>query len=88
MEENVSHCMNWIRQNEEELIEKYSNKYILVKDEKVRSACDKKQDAMTRGIKRFGRGNFVVYHVVRNDEMNKIDAENDLLLGDLKSFLE
>lgn len=87
MEENISKCMNWIRQNESYLLEKYNNKYILVKDNKVRSVSISKQEIITRGIKRFGRGNFVVYYVVKDDIMSKITKENENLLGDLKSFL-
>ena len=50
MEENISKCMNWIRQNESYLLEKYNNKYILVKDNKVRSVSISKQEIITRGI--------------------------------------
>lgn len=87
MEENISHCMNWIRQNEAELIRLYEGKFILIKDKKVRSVSDSKQEIMKRGVARFGRGNFVTYFVKRDDMLNRILEDNDNLLGDLKNLL-
>jgi hypothetical protein len=87
MEENISKCMNWIRKNESYLLEKYKDKYVLVKDDRVRSVSESKQEIIKRGIKRFGRGNFVTYYVFKDDMMSRIISDNESLLGDLKSFL-
>ena len=75
MEENISHDMDWIRKNEKELIKEYSGKYILVKDEKIRSVSENKQEIIMRGIKRFGRDNFVLYYVIKDDLINRINKE-------------
>jgi hypothetical protein len=88
MEENISYCMSWIRDHEDNLISKYNGKYILVKDKKVRSVCESKQEIVRRGIKRFGRGNFIAYHAVNNNVLEQLAKENEVLLGDLKDFLK
>jgi hypothetical protein len=48
--------------HQDELVKKYSNKYIIIKDGEVKGAYDSKNDAYFEGQKKFDLGTFLIQY--------------------------
>lgn len=67
IEKNIA----YIKANKEVLLERYSNKYLLVCNEKLEGSYDTYEAALSRGIEAFGLdAGFVVYHLIENEPVN------------------
>jgi len=50
----------WYLANQDELVEKYNGKYLLIKDKKVAGFFDSSLDALTEGEEKFKMGTFII----------------------------
>lgn len=59
----------YLQEHQEELIEKYRDRqYLLIKGEKVHGASETYDQAVTEGVKKFGRGPFLVRSVYHPED--------------------
>lgn len=87
IEYNVNADLQWIRENEKALVKKYSDKYIVVRLKRVRAVYDKNYMAVEFGLKKYGKDNFVVFHVL-TDEYLEFFAKGDKAILDELEELE
>lgn len=84
MARDVNKDLKWIREHEEEFIEKYLNKYLLIRKCRIEEAFDDRAFALSEATRRFKRAEFVIYHVVNDKFIKNIDERNKAFLEDNK----
>ena len=64
----------YLKEHQEELIEKYRDRqYLVIKGEKVHGACETYDQAVTEGVKKLGRGPFLVRSVYHPEDPEPVD---------------
>ena len=58
--ENLQKELEYFKSNQKELVEKYENKFLVIKDQKVVSVFDTEIDAYTEAQKQFELGTFLI----------------------------
>ena len=64
----------YLKEHQEELIEKYRDRqYLVIKGEKVYGASETYDEAVTAGVKKLGRGPFLVRSVYHPEDPEPVD---------------
>lgn len=58
LEQEFAYYLN----HQDELVKKYNGKYLIIKDQKVEAAYDKKEDAYFEGQKKYDLGTFLIQY--------------------------
>jgi hypothetical protein len=82
MARDVNKDLKWIREHEEEFIEKYLNKYLLIRKCLIEGVFDDRALALLEATRRFKRAKFVIYHVVNDKFIKNINERNKAFLED------
>ena len=64
----------YLKEHQEELIEKYRDRqYLVIKGEKVYGACETYDQAVTEGVRKLGRGPFLVRSVYHPEDPEPVN---------------
>ncbi|OGI90356.1 hypothetical protein A3B01_02285 [Candidatus Nomurabacteria bacterium RIFCSPLOWO2_01_FULL_41_52b] len=66
--ENLQKELEYFKSNQKELVEKYENKFLVIKDQKVVSVFDTEIDAYTEAQKQFELGTFLIQQCLPGKE--------------------
>ncbi len=58
----------FFKKNRKELLKKYKNLYIVIKDEKVVGSYKTQSEALSESAKKFELGTFLIQKVLKNEE--------------------
>ena len=59
----------FFREKKDELLEKYENKFVVIRGQKVIAAYDSMTDAIEKTKKQYELGTFLVQNVVKEDDV-------------------
>lgn len=82
MEYDRGKDLDWVRENEKELISKYGDCFIVVKDQEVKCFNKRNDFTMNFGIDNYGEDNFLLYHL-SSGQFFDLFVKNDSLIADL-----
>ncbi len=57
---NLEQLFQWYLDHQEELVEKYNGKYLVIKDNKVVDSYDDENTAYFAAVEKYGLGNFIL----------------------------
>jgi len=57
---NLTEQFNWYLENQENLVERYNGKILVIKDKEIAGVYDSEDEALIEATKRFGLGNFII----------------------------
>jgi hypothetical protein len=71
VEKNLRANIDYVNMNKEHLLKEYTNKFILVFEERVVGSYDTYEKAAEEGVRLYGQNaNFLVYHLVEKEPLN------------------
>ena len=66
--------LEYYRQNKEDLLKHYENRFVVIKGHKLLGAYTTDQEAYEAGLKEFGNISFLVKHVAKEEEVVRFPA--------------
>ena len=66
--ERLKNEFEWYLENQNELVNQYSGKYLVISGKQVLFASEKKADAYNNGVSSVGLGNFILQRCTPGDE--------------------
>ena len=67
-DKNLKNELDFFIAHQQELVEKYVGKFLVIKDQKVEGVFDTEMQAYTEAQKRFELGTFIIQHCVPGKE--------------------
>ena len=55
---------NYFLNNQNDLVSKYNNKYLVIIGEQVKEVCKSHKEAYNKGKKKYGLGKFLIQHCI------------------------
>lgn len=65
---NLNQDYKFFLDNKDELVKRYSNKYLVISNKEVKGVYDREQKAYSIGVTKFGLGNFIIQYCSDNTD--------------------
>jgi len=82
MARDANRNLKWIREHEEEFLEKYLNKYLLIRKARIEGVFDDHAIALSEANRRYGKVKFIIYHVENDKFINSINDKDKALIDE------
>lgn len=76
--------LQWIREHEQEFINEYLNKYLLIRKMKIEGVFNNMPDASKNAAKKYGRAKYIIYHVINDKFINDINEKEEKILKEFE----